>query len=523
MFRTLNATRHSSISITRTTKSAQMSTLMNFVNGSFVSANDNETIDNINPATLEVVSKIPRSKASDVEDAIACASRAAVEWGNTSISERAALLEKVAVKLEASLNEFALAESLDSGKPLKLAQNVDIPRAIANLRFFASAAGSHPSSYYRTDGPNMEAVNYTDSKPLGVVALITPWNLPLYLLTWKIAPALMMGNSIVAKPSEMTPTTASMIADLFDQCGAPKGLLNVLHGLGAEVGAPMVSHRTVKAISFTGGTSTGAHVAVTAAKRFTKASLELGGKNATIVFADKFQGVGGEERLDEVAKAVTRITFLNSGQICLCGSRILVESSILPQFQERLLHHTKQLVVGDPLDATTDIGPVSSMQHRDKVQSYIDLGISEGGTVLCGGGPPSHMPTGAYLTPTLIGGLNTDSRTATEEIFGPVATIHSFETEADAVRMANCTDYGLSASVWTNDLERGHRVSRNLDVGMVWVNTWLHRDLRTAFGGVKDSGLGREGGNYSLDFFSEKKNICIALNQSSPPMPGSMK
>jgi aminomuconate-semialdehyde/2-hydroxymuconate-6-semialdehyde dehydrogenase len=317
-----------------------------------------------------------------------------------------------------------------------------------------------------------------------------------------------------------------MIAEVFHECGAPQGLLNVLHGLGAEVGAPMVSHRTVKAISFTGGTSTGAQVAVTAAQRFAKASLELGGKNASIIFADKLKDSKGEiceEKLDTVAKAITRIAFLNSGQVCLCGSRILVEESVKEVFQERLIYHVQQLKVGDPLQPDTDIGPVSSEAHRNKVQSYIDLGISEGGQILCGGGVPAHMQTGAFLSPTLIGGLKTDCRTATEEIFGPVATIHSFSSEQDAVNIANCTDYGLSASVWTDDLERAHRVSRNLEVGMVWVNTWLHRDLRTAFGGVKDSGLGREGGNYSLDFFSEKKNICIALNQSSPPMPGNMK
>lgn len=264
-------------------------------------------------------------------------------------------------------------------------------------------------------------------------------------------------------------------------------------------------------------------MAVTAAKRFAKASLELGGKNATIVFADKFSGPDGDAKLDEVAKAVTRIGFLNSGQVCLCGSRVLVEASVMERFQERLVHHTLQLVVGDPLESNTDMGPVSSEAHRDKVQSYIDLGVEEGGTVLCGGGPPDHMTTGAYLLPTIIAGLKHDSRTATEEIFGPVVTLHSFDTEQEAVDIANATEYGLSSSVWTDNLERAHRVGRQLDVGMVWVNTWLHRDLRTCFGGVKASGVGREGGNYSLDFFSEKKNICISLNQTSPPMPGAMK
>ena len=519
--------------------------ILNFINGAAVPAARGATLDIYNPATGEVATTIPRSSAEDVELAVSAAAAAASEWGATTLAQRAALLQRVADIVEQRKETFAALETRDSGKPLKLSMNVDIPRAVANLRFFAdfAATAQSASAYHPTDGVDgsgMAAVNLTQRSPLGVVSLVTPWNLPIYLLSWKVAPALMCGNTIVAKPSEITPSTASLLAEVFHEVGAPRGILNVVHGLGPEAAAPMVVHPEVKAISFTGGTATGRVVAQAAAGRFIKASLELGGKNAALVFAD---AISTPEDIAATARAVARSSFLNSGQICLCTSRILVERPLgaaggdsYEAFLEALVAETKELKVGDPLDASTDLGPLSSLEHRAKVQGYIDLAIhEEGGKALCGGLGPragdqsaareAPEDAGAFLDPTLIVGLGADSRTATEEIFGPVATIHPFSSEAEAVEVANATPYGLCSSVWTKDLERAHRVGRCLDVGMVWVNTWLHRDLRTPFGGVKDSGVGREGGQYSLEFFSETKNLCIALdgNRAVPPMPSKMK
>jgi len=414
--------------------------------------------------------------------------------------------------------QFVAAESEDSGKPLKLAGSVDIPRAIANLRFFADAAPFLPTAHHPSDGGHGgEAMNVTSRSPLGVVGLITPWNLPLYLLSWKVAPAVVMGNAVVAKPSELTPSTASMMAEVFTEAGAPPGLVNVVQGLGGEVGNALVSHPSVKAVSFTGGTSTGRLVGKTAAEQFKKTSLELGGKNATLVFDDC-----GD--VQAVAKAVARSSFLNSGQICLCGSRILLQEGIAQEFTEALVQQVQALKVGMPSDPSSDLGPLVSAAHRDKVEGYISLAAEEGGEVLCGGHRPSdtELSNGYYLEPTLVNGLSWNSRVATEEIFGPVATLHKFCTEEEAIQMANNVEYGLSSSVWTQSIERAHRVSNGVHVGMVWVNTWLHRDLRTPFGGVKASGLGREGGWYSLEFFSETKNICYGMGLAAPPMPGSM-
>jgi len=457
---------------------------------------------------------------------VAAAEVAAVPYGRSSYDQRAALVRRVADLMEARFEEFALAESRDSGKPVALTRMVDIPRAVHNLRFFADAASFLPTAAHHMDPP-MAALNYTERSPLGVVGLITPWNLPLYLLTWKVAPALMMGNTIVAKPSEVTPTTATMLAELVAEVSAepafagyaPAGLLNVVHGLGPEAGQALVADPKVKAVSFTGGTVTGAMVGQTAAARFAKASLELGGKNACVVFADARENFEGG--LPDLVKRVTRAAYLNSGQICLCGSRVFVERALYDEFVAELTIRVGELVVGDPHEPTTNLGPLVSQEHRAKVESYIALARDEGGVVLTGGERPAGLPErGAYLRPTLIEGLSpVTSRAATEEIFGPVVTVHPFDTEDEVVSYANGVDYGLCASVWTSNLDRAHRVSSALDVGMVWVNTWLHRDLRTPFGGVKASGVGREGGNYSLEFFSETKNVCIALGLDSQPKP----
>ena len=457
-----------------------------------------EWIDNINPATGAVISQIARSGESDVADAVAAAQVAlSGSWGRSSAAERADLLEAVAAAIEARLTEFAEAESADNGKPVHLAAAVDIPRAVSNFRFFAGAIRHDHTGCHTTPG----VLNYTLRKPVGIAALITPWNLPLYLLTWKLAPALGMGNVTIAKPSELTPTTATLLAEVFAEVGAPAGVYNLLHGYGPEVGAPMVSHPDIRAVSFTGGTVTGAAVAAAAAPRFKKLSLELGGKNATVVFDDC--------DFEATVKGAARAAFLNQGQICLCGSRLLVQEGIYARFVEALVAEVSRMKVGDPRDPDVNLGALISAGHRDKVEGYLTLARQEGGTIRCGGqrldGP------GAFLTPAVITGLDASCRTATEEIFGPVLTAHSFSTEADAIAMANGVRYGLAASVWTRDLSRAHRVAGALATGMVWINTWLLRDLRVPFGGVKDSGVGREGGHYSLEFFSESQNICVKL------------
>ena len=475
-----------------------MGQLNNFVGGRFVPSDSGAFLDNINPATGQVISQIPRSNEADVAAAVAAAKAAlAGPWGKSSATERADLLERIAAGIEARLMEFAAAESADNGKPVRLAAAVDIPRAVANFRFFAGAIRHDQTGCHTMPG----VLNYTLRKPVGITALITPWNLPLYLLTWKLAPALGMGNVAIAKPSELTPTTATMLAEVFAEVGAPAGIYNLLHGYGPEVGAPMVAHPAIRAVSFTGGTATGAHVAAAAAPRFKKLSLELGGKNATVVFADC--------DFEATVKGTARAAFLNQGQICLCGSRILVEASIYERYVEALVAQTRSMKVGAPTDPSVGLGALISHEHRDKVEGYLKLAQQEGGTIRCGG--QRLDSPGAFLTPAVITDLGTDSRCATEEIFGPVVTVHSFTTEEEAIEKANCVRYGLAASVWTQDLSRAHRVAGALETGMVWVNTWLLRDLRVPFGGVKDSGFGREGGHYSMEFFSESQNICVKL------------
>lgn len=484
-----------------------MRTLSQFIAGREHAPRSGEHLDDVAPATGEVVARVPRGGAADVAAAVEAA-RAALDgaWGKTSTEERARLLDAIADRIEARRDDLAALESLDTGKPLRLAATIDIPRAVANFRFFAGAIRHDRTDCHLTDGPPGPALNYTLRRPLGVVGLISPWNLPLYLLSWKVAPALGMGNAVVAKPSELTPLTASALAEITAEVGLPPGAFNLVHGLGPEAGQALVEHPGVAAISFTGGTATGARVAATAAPVFKKLSLELGGKNPTLVFADA--------DLEQAVEGAVRAGFTNQGQVCLCGSRLLVERSVHDRFLEAFVVRVKALRLGDPNDPATDLGALISLAHRDKVEGYLRLAREEGGRVLCGGErPPLPAPLdrGAFLAPAVVAGLPATCRTATEEIFGPVVTVHPFDTEAEALAMANGVRYGLSASVWTRDLSRAHRVSAALDTGMVWVNTWLLRDLRTPFGGVKDSGVGREGGAYSLEFFSEARNVCVKL------------
>lgn len=479
--------------------------LKNYIDGRFVDAHDQQTIQDVNPANGKVIATVPRSKAADVEAAAAAAKNAQSGWNATPMGERIAWLETIADALEAKHESIAQAESLDTGKPIALARRVDASRSVENFRFFASFAKEQRDMTFEMS----DAMNYVHRNGLGVVGLITPWNLPLYLLSWKVAPALLMGNSIVAKPSEMTPLTANILAETLDELNLPKGVFNLVHGLGPEVGQGILEHPLINGISFTGGTATGRIVAATAAPLFKKLSLELGGKNATIVLDDA--------ELDQAVSGAVRAAFTNSGQVCLCGSRILVQSNIAEAFTDEFVKAVGAMTIGNPSHENSQIGTVISMDHLTKVESYIDLAVEEGGTILIGGtramtGPLGPDHDGAYLAPTVIAGLSHLSRCATEEIFGPVVTIHTFDTLSEATEMANATEYGLAGSIWTGNPEKGRLLAQTIDTGIVWVNTWLHRDLRTPFGGVKNSGVGREGGQWSLGFFSETTNICV-MNQ----------
>ena len=470
----------------------------NYINGIFVDSK--ETIEDINPATSEVIATIPRSNSNDVNEAVLAADKARDNWSSLSLDERRKWLEKIANALEARSEEIAKLESLDTGKPIKIARAVDASRSVANFRFFAEFSKDfHEQKFLMED-----ATNHVIFKPVGIAGLITPWNLPLYLLSWKIAPAIVMGNTVVAKPSELTPLTANLLAEVFDEVGLPAGVVNIVHGFGHETGQAIVSHPLVNLISFTGGTITGKKVAETAAPMFKKLSLELGGKNATIVLDDV--------NLDSAIPEIARSGFLNQGQVCLCGSRILVSDKIWDDFLEKFIEHVSNMKVGNPSSDDSDLGALVSLSHRDKVESYIHLAEREGGEILYGGKRPSlesPFDEGSFLEPTIVSNLDYQSRTATEEIFGPVVTLHKFEKDEDAVEMANCTEYGLAGSVWTSDSARGKSLAEKIETGMVWINTWLHRDLRVPFGGVKNSGVGTEGGRWSLSFFSQPVNICV--------------
>ena len=472
--------------------------VQNYINGEFTTTKD--IIDDINPATGEIIAKIPKSGSKEVSNAVDAADMARVSWSELSSEKRADWLDKIADALESKSDDIASLESLDTGKPITLAKAVDASRSVANFRFFAQFSRDFSVENFEMD----DAMNHVVLKPVGIAGLITPWNLPLYLLSWKIAPAIVMGNTVVAKPSELTPLTANLLSQTLDEIGFPAGVVNILHGLGSETGQAIVENPKINLISFTGGTLTGKKVAETAAPMFKKLSLELGGKNATIILDDA--------NLDSSIPEIARSAFMNQGQVCLCGSRILVSDKIWDEFVDKFVGYVRNMKVGDPSSEDSDLGALVSFAHRDKVESYIHLAEREGGKILCGGKSPtlpSPFDKGAFLEPTVVSDLSHMSRTATEEIFGPVVTLHPFRTDEEAIDIANCTDYGLAGSVWTGDTNRGKLVAEKIETGMVWVNTWLHRDLRVPFGGVKDSGVGREGGRWSLSFFSEAVNICV--------------
>ena len=480
-----------------------MEKIANYIDGQLVEPTSKNYLENVNPATGKVYSLIPDSTDQDIELAYQAAAAAFPAWSTTSVNDRSAVLSRIADLINLNLQELALAESIDNGKPVSLATQVDIPRAESNIRFFATAIQHFASEAHIMEN---KAINYTNRKPIGVVGCISPWNLPLYLFTWKIAPALAAGNCVIAKPSEITPMTAYLLSKLCIEAGLPKGVLNIVHGLGAKCGNAMVAHKKIKAISFTGGTTTGAHIASIAAPMFKKLSLELGGKNPNIIFADC--------DFDKMIATTVRSSFSNQGQICLCGSRILIERSIYEKFKAAFLEKVNKMTVGNPLTPETRMGAVVSEGHMNKVLSYIELAKQEGGTVLTGGARvflDGENKDGYFIAPTVIEGLGPNCRTNQEEIFGPVVTIAPFDTVEEAVENANSTMYGLAATLWTSDLSKAHRVSAQIDSGIVWINTWLLRDLRTPFGGVKSSGVGREGGFEALKFFTEAQNVCIEL------------
>ncbi|WP_299455790.1 aldehyde dehydrogenase [uncultured Microscilla sp.] len=481
-----------------------MQKLQNYINGELVAPVSGRYIDNYDPAIGEVYSLIPDSGEEDVQQAVAAAQTAFEGWSLMPAEQRSRIMLRISTLIEDNLDRLAKAESVDNGKPVSLATQVDIPRAAKNFWFYATGLVHYSSQAHAMEN---SAINYTLRHPLGVVGCISPWNLPLYLFSWKIAPALAAGNCVVAKPSEITPMTAYLLSEICQQAGLPKGVLNIIHGYGHKAGAAIVSHPQVKAISFTGGTKTGEAIAREAAPKFKKLSLELGGKNPNIIFADC--------NYEQMLETTLRSSFANQGQICLCGSRIFVEKSLYEKFKKDFIARVKEMRIGDPAADGTRIGAVVSESHMNKILSYIDLAQQEGGILLTGGKRhqlQGRCVNGYFVEPTVVEGLSYDCRVNQEEIFGPVVTIMPFETEEEVLKYANSVQYGLSSTVWTESLNRATRLAQQIEAGIVWVNCWLLRDLRTPFGGVKASGVGREGGFDAMEFFTEPKNVCIKIN-----------
>ncbi|MFL5808670.1 MAG: aldehyde dehydrogenase [Flavisolibacter sp.] len=477
--------------------------LENYIGGNLIGPLSRKFMDNVNPATGAVFCQVPDSNDKDIDAAVHAAMQIFPQWSVSPVEQRFKILNRIASLIDEHIDELALAETVDNGKPLWLSKRVDIPRASANFRFFATGI-----MHFSAEAHTMEdrAINYTLRQPIGIVGCISPWNLPLYLFTWKIAPALAAGNCVIAKPSEVTPVSAFLLARICKSAGLPDGVLNIVHGKGESTGEAIVKHPKIKAISFTGSTRAGARIASIAAPMFKKLSLELGGKNPNVIFADC--------NWQKMMKTSVQSSFSNQGQICLCGSRILVEESVYEDFKKEFVSQVRKLTVGDPLDERTRQGALVSRQHFEKVVRSIELAKQEGGTILCGGNTvkfTDRCSEGFFIEPTVIEGLGPECQTNTEEIFGPVVTLQKFKTEEEALQLANACTYGLSATVWTQDISRANRVAAKLEAGIIWVNCWLLRDLRTPFGGMKNSGVGREGGWEALRFFTETKNVCVEI------------
>lgn len=487
---------------------AELTQLHCYIDGQFVPSE--HYFDNINPVNGDVVGRIAEADQQQIDIAVESASRALTgAWGNFTVNQRCDLLHQVADRMIERQQEFIDAEILDTGKSLHQVQTIDIPRGAANFRAFADMARGHSGETFITETPaGDKALNYSVNKPLGVVAVISPWNLPLLLATWKVAPALACGNCVILKPSEETSSTASLLAQVMDEVGIPKGVFNLILGRGKNVGDALTSHQGVNAVTFTGASATGQHIMKTVAPRVKPISFELGGKNAAIVFHDA--------DINKAAEGVARSTFTNCGQVCLCTERVFVHRLIADEFIGKLKQHAEAIKIGYPKEPGVIIGPLVSKAHQEKVLSYYQLAKAEGAEFITGGGVPQfgdERDNGCYIEPTIITGLDDNNRVNQEEIFGPICHVAIFDDEQEVISRANNTDYGLAAVVWTENLARAHRVAPKMEAGLVWVNTWFLRDLRAPFGGVKMSGIGREGGKHSLSFYSEPVNICIKIDE----------
>ena len=480
-----------------------MEKIINYINGKLVESNSSKFLNVEDPSIGKNFIKLSDSNIDDLSLAVKSAKNSFHIWSSLAIEDRSKYLHDIANYIQDNIDDFADAESLDTGKPISLAKNLDIPRAISNFRFFADYAKNFEFNFSLN---NDNSTNLINQYPLGVVGCISPWNLPLYLFSWKIAPALIAGNTVIAKPSEITPLTAYMLSKACIEVNLPDGVLNIIHGRGSNIGNLIINHPDIKAISFTGGTETGKKIAQETAGTFKKLSLEMGGKNASIIFNDS--------DYDKMLDTTIRSSFSNQGQICLCTSRLLIESSIYEKFKKDLIARTKNLIIGDPKKRETEFGAISSKQHFEKIMTYIKMAKQQGGKIIAGGNPillNGRCKDGYFIEPTIIESLDNDSIINQDEIFGPVITLQKFNSEKDAILLANNSNYGLSATVWSNDDKQANRIASKIDAGVIWINCWLVRDLRTPFGGVKQSGLGREGGSYALDFFTETKNICRSL------------
>ncbi len=490
-------------------RSSKIQSYRLFINGEYVDASIGATFEDINPVNGQVIARVSEANVDDVDRAVQAAKRAmSGEWGKMGTNARLDLLSRVADRIMDRFDEFLEAEIADTGKPVSWAKAIDVPRGAANFRLFANLVRNVPNESYQTDTEDgFGALNYAIRVPLGVVGVICPWNLPLLLMTWKVAPALACGNTVVVKPSEETPGTATLLGEVMNEVGVPAGVYNVVHGFGpGSAGEALTQHPDVAAITFTGESQTGAAIMKRVADGVKPVSFELGGKNPALVFADA--------DFSAAVSGVARSTFANCGQVCLCSERVYVERSIFDRFVEALTDRAGKLKMGDPFQGSTTMGPLISKEHREKVLGYYELAREEGGTVVTGGGVPEledPYSNGSFVQPTILTGLSENARVVKEEVFGPVCHVQPFDSEEEALAMANDTEYGLCAALWTQNLSRAHRLAAQIDVGITWINSWLLRDLRTPFGGTGISGIGREGGIHSVNFYSELRNVCVKL------------